>query len=251
MKKLLVASILGASLISVNAGVSHAAAPQTNNDCNVQFSNEDFNKYFNNEDFNNYIQELIQKYGLENVHVIKKSDNWKQEEAKPNKQVQVKVPEQAKAPEAKPAPKQPTTEKQQTNETAKAPSTSQLTADEKQMFDLVNKERQKAGVKPLEIDMRLVKTARLKSKDMIDKNYFDHNSPTYGSPFDMMKKFGISYNTAGENIAGNQTVQAAHTALMNSQGHRENILNPSYTKVGIGIVDGGPYGKMFTQQFIG
>ncbi|MGC4377952.1 CAP domain-containing protein [Fictibacillus sp. Mic-4] len=251
MKKLLVASILGASLIGVNAGVSHAAAPQTNNDCNVQFSNEDFNKYFNNEDFNNYIQELIQKYGLENVHVIKKSDNWKQEEAKPNKQVQVKVPEQAKAPEAKPAPKQPTTEKQQTNETAKAPSTSQLTADEKQMFDLVNKERQKAGVKPLEIDMRLVKTARLKSKDMIDKNYFDHNSPTYGSPFDMMKKFGISYNTAGENIAGNQTVQAAHTALMNSQGHRENILNPSYTKVGIGIVDGGPYGKMFTQQFIG
>lgn len=67
----------------------------------------------------------------------------------------------------------------------------------------------------------------------------------------MMDQFGVSYNTAGENLAGNQTVEAAHTALMNSQGHRENILSGNYTEVGIGVVDGGPYGKMFVQLFKG
>ncbi|MBY6277600.1 CAP domain-containing protein, partial [Symbiobacterium thermophilum] len=67
----------------------------------------------------------------------------------------------------------------------------------------------------------------------------------------MMKAYGVSYRTAGENIAGNQSVQAAHTALMNSSGHRANILNASYTHVGIGIVEGGPYGMMFTQMFVG
>jgi len=67
----------------------------------------------------------------------------------------------------------------------------------------------------------------------------------------MMKAYGVTYRTAGENIAGNQSVQAAHTALMNSSGHRANILNPNYTHVGIGIVEGGPYGMMFTQMFVG
>ncbi|MCG0275056.1 MAG: CAP domain-containing protein [Thermosediminibacteraceae bacterium] len=126
-----------------------------------------------------------------------------------------------------------------------------LTADEKQMLDLVNAERIKAGLKPLEIDMRLVDLARKKSKDMIDNNYFGHTSPVYGSPFDMMKAAGISYRYAGENIAGAPTVQRAHDGLMNSPGHRANILNPNYNRIGIGIVNGGPYGKMFTQLFIG
>jgi uncharacterized protein YkwD len=85
---------------------------------------------------------------------------------------------------------------------------------------------------------------------MIDNNYFSHNSPKYGSPFDMMKSFGIKFVHAGENIAGNQTVQAAHNALMNSPGHRQNILSTDYTHIGIGIQKGGSYGNMFTQQFI-
>lgn len=101
------------------------------------------------------------------------------------------------------------------------------------------------------VNMDLVRIARLKSTDMIQKNYFDHTSPTYGSPFDMMNKAGIAYRTAGENLAGASTVTIAHTNLMNSPGHRANILNPAFTEIGIGIIDGGPYGKMFTQEFIG
>jgi len=86
---------------------------------------------------------------------------------------------------------------------------------------------------------------------MIDKGYFSHNSPTYGSPFDMMKKYGVQYSYAGENLAGASTVSSAHTNLMNSSGHRANILKSNYTKVGIGVVSGGPYGKMFVQMFNG
>lgn len=126
-----------------------------------------------------------------------------------------------------------------------------LTADEQKMLDLVNSERKKAGLAPLKVDMRLVEISRMKSKDMIDKNYFSHTSPTYGSPFDMLKKSGISYSYAGENLAGSNDVERAHVNLMNSPGHRRNILNSNYTHVGIGIVKGGPYGKMYTQTFIG
>lgn len=119
------------------------------------------------------------------------------------------------------------------------------------MVDLVNQERTKAGLKPLAVDMRLVVLAREKAQDMIDKNYFSHQSPTYGSPFDMMKAAGVTYSYAGENIAGASTVDQAHTALMNSSGHRANILNVNYDHIGIGIIEGGPYGLMISQMFIG
>ncbi|SDN58662.1 uncharacterized protein, YkwD family [Paenibacillus sp. yr247] len=131
------------------------------------------------------------------------------------------------------------------------PPSTDLTVEEQQMLDQVNKERAAVGLSPLVVDAALTKTARLKSQDMDDNKYFSHDSPTYGSPFDMMEKFGITYNAAGENIACNQTVQAAHEALMNSPGHKANILSKDYNHIGIGIVDGGPCGKMFTQQFIG
>lgn len=146
-------------------------------------------------------------------------------------------------------PKQPQT--QQPAQTQTTSAVSGLTAAEQQMLNLVNQERAKAGLKPLQADLQLTKLARLKSQDMINRSYFSHNSPTYGSPFDMMKANGVTYRTAGENIAGNQSVQAAHTALMNSAGHRANILNAQYTHIGIGIVEGGPYGMMFTQMFVG
>jgi uncharacterized YkwD family protein len=130
------------------------------------------------------------------------------------------------------------------------PNSSALTSDEQQMLNLINQARAQNGLAPLQVDMKIVNTARLKSQDMINNNYFSHYSPTYGSPFDMMKSFGISYVKAGENIAGNQTVQAAHNALMNSPGHRANILDKDFTHIGIGIKNGGTYGKMFTQQFV-
>jgi len=162
----------------------------------------------------------------------------------------------AKQPQTQQQTAQQTT-KQPTQATAQQPTqqtttaVSGLTAAEQQMLNLVNQERARAGLKPLQADLQLTKLARLKSQDMINKNYFSHTSPTYGSPFDMMKSNGVTYKTAGENIAGNQSVQAAHTALMNSSGHRANILNANYTHVGIGIVQGGPYGMMFTQMFVG
>lgn len=128
-------------------------------------------------------------------------------------------------------------------------TTSSLSAYEKQVVTLVNQERAKAGLKPLTIDNTLSKSARAKSQDMHDKHYFDHQSPTYGSPFDQMKKFGITYKSAGENIAmGQRTPQEVMNAWMNSSGHRANILNASYTHIGVGYVADGAY---WTQQFIG
>lgn len=131
------------------------------------------------------------------------------------------------------------------------PEGPQLTADEARMLALINQERAKNGLPALEVEPKLVETARLKSRDMIEAGYFGHYSPTYGSPFDMMRAAGVEYRYAGENLAGAGTVELAHQALMASPGHRANILNPRFTHVGIGIVDGGPYGKMFTQHFVG
>jgi uncharacterized YkwD family protein len=138
------------------------------------------------------------------------------------------------------APKTPTA---QTN-------SSTLTSQEQQMLNLINQARAQNNAPPLQADMQVTNVARVKAQDMIDNNYFSHNSPKYGNPFDMMKSFGISYVEAGENIAGNQNVQNAHNALMNSPGHRKNILNPAFTHIGLGIKSGGPYGNMFSQMFV-
>jgi uncharacterized YkwD family protein/spore coat assembly protein SafA len=119
---------------------------------------------------------------------------------------------------------------------------------EAEVIRLVNIERSKNGLSPLTHDWELSRVARYKSQDMKDKNYFSHTSPTYGSPFDMIKSFGISYRSAGENIAKGQTTpQMVVNAWMNSQGHRANILNKSYTHIGVGYVKSGNY---WTQMFI-
>jgi len=126
-----------------------------------------------------------------------------------------------------------------------------LTSMEQKMVNLVNQERAKAGLQQLKVDMPLVKLARKKSQDMIDHGYFGHTSPTYGSPFDMMKNAGVKYYTAGENLAGAGSVESAHSMLMASSGHRANILNSKYNHLGVGVANGGPYGNMFTQLFVG
>lgn len=116
-----------------------------------------------------------------------------------------------------------------------------------QVLTLVNAERSKAGLKPLTLNSTLTKSAQAKSQDMHDKKYFDHNSPTYGTPFQMMSKFGYKYSYAGENIAmGQKTPKEVMDAWMNSTGHRANILNSNYTEIGIGYVADGSY---WTQQF--
>jgi len=116
-----------------------------------------------------------------------------------------------------------------------------------QVLTLVNSERSKAGLKPLKLNATLTKSAQAKSQDMHDKKYFDHNSPTYGTPFQMMNKFGYKYSYAGENIAmGQKTPKEVMSAWMNSAGHKANILNSNYTEIGIGYVADGNY---WTQQF--
>ena len=126
---------------------------------------------------------------------------------------------------------------------------SSVTSFEEEVVRLVNVERSKRGLRPLAEDWELSRVARIKSQDMHDKRYFSHTSPTYGSPFDMMKSFGIKYRSAGENIARGQTTpQAVVNAWMNSSGHRANILNASFTHIGVGYVADGKY---WTQMFIG
>lgn len=126
-----------------------------------------------------------------------------------------------------------------------------LSAQEQTMLDLINEERLKAGLKPLMLDLQLTQLARMKSQDLVDYSYFSHYSPTYGNPFEMLEQQQIDYVFAGENLAGNKDVRKAHEELMNSDTHRQNILHPAFTHVGIGVVKGGPYGYIYTQLYIG
>lgn len=120
---------------------------------------------------------------------------------------------------------------------------------ERRMLDLVNNERATRGLKPLLADEKLAEVARQHSKDMFIRGYFSHITPEGKDPFARMNEAGISYGSAGENIALTPSVEIAHEGLMNSPGHRENILSREFGKVGIGVVDGGIFGKMFTQDF--
>jgi uncharacterized YkwD family protein/spore coat assembly protein SafA len=120
---------------------------------------------------------------------------------------------------------------------------------ENQVLNLVNKERQAAGIKPLAMDWELQRVARIKACDMATTGYFSHQSPDYGSPFDMMKQYGISYRTAGENIAqGQRSPEEVMKAWMNSQGHRENIMKSDFSHIGVGYCSQGNH---WVQMFIG
>lgn len=126
---------------------------------------------------------------------------------------------------------------------------SPLNEFEQQVLSLTNVEREKYGLPAFQVDLELSRVAREKSRDIQINNYFDHNSPIYGSPFDMMIDYGIVYRTAGENIAkGQQSPSEVVNAWMNSEGHRANILNGSFTHLGVGYHADG---NVWTQQFIG
>ncbi len=157
--------------------------------------------------------------------------------------------------QATPQPTQPAqpTQPTQPDPIPQPSPTNQISQFEQTVFELVNVERQSRGLRPLQVDAKLFEVARLKSVDMHDKRYFSHTSPTYGSPFDMMRRFGITYRFAGENIAAGQTSpEAAVRGWMNSPGHRANILNPNYTHIGIGYHNGpNNYRHYWTQMFVG
>ncbi|RDU36033.1 sporulation protein [Neobacillus piezotolerans] len=217
-------------------------------------------KNINTIEMNRYIEETLKRFGLQDfLKQVQKPAYAPAKQAAP-------APK-APAKPAAPKPSQPSSAvkapvKAPTKAPAKAPTpapvkqsapaeqkSSVLSAYEQQVVTLTNQERAKAGLGALKVDANLSKMAREKSRDMSANGYFDHNSPTYGSPFDMMKKFGISYSSAGENIAmGQRTPQEVVTAWMNSEGHRKNILNPNFTHIGVGHIAQGNY---WTQEFIG
>jgi uncharacterized protein YkwD/uncharacterized membrane protein required for colicin V production len=139
-------------------------------------------------------------------------------------------------------------------ENVQVPRTQDVQPDaeaEARMLDLVNVERLRAGLRPLVADERLREVARQHSQEMFRLGYFAHVSPSAGSPADRLQRSGVPFATAGENLAYAPTVEVAHSGLMASPGHRKNILTPEFSRVGIGVMRGGLYGRMFTQNFAG
>lgn len=163
----------------------------------------------------------------------------------------ITLPTEPTAPTEPVNPTQPTLPAEPTEPSApeEPAPTDAVRAYELKVIELVNDIREANGLNPLTENTALSDVARVKSQDMRSNGYFDHTSPTYGSPFDMMRAFGITYRTAGENIAmGYRTAELVVEGWMNSQGHRENILKAGYTEIGVGYVASGHY---CTQMFIG
>ncbi len=265
MKKILpiaLAGLIVAPILSVQG--AHAA---TNTPCQSQKqSASNVHSFSVNQD---WVNSILKKYGIkpgqwqtiQQVEKVQASQPTSTKQSTPAKaQTAAPAPKQstpAKAQSAAPAPKQstqaPASQQSSSNKASQASSQNQsVNAYEKKVVELTNQERAKQGLKALTLSTPLSKMARDKSADMRDKGYFDHQSPTYGSPFDMMNSYGIKYSSAGENIAAGQPdPQAVVDAWMKSPGHRANILNSSYTTIGVGYVKGGSYGSYWTQEFIG
>ncbi|MFL7939305.1 CAP domain-containing protein [Priestia megaterium] len=243
-KRFRIATVAGAvSLGLLTAGQANAAAPDCNTPKQITIKDAQAAQNIN-------VDELLKKFNAQGQSAQAAAPQQEtkapeQAEAAPQEQAPEQS-EEAKAPEQT----QQNTKAQQSENTDKAEQTKDASQFEQKVVDLVNQEREKQGLKPLTLNKKLSDVARTKSKDMMDKGYFDHNSPTYGSPFDMMKQFGIEYTTAGENIAkGQQSPEDVMNAWMNSDGHRKNILNPDFTEIGVGYVKGDT--TYWTQQFIG
>ena len=172
----------------------------------------------------------------------KEKETVETESKEPLKEQQPKEPVQTTPPSK-------SVEEEKRQETNTEQQSIGVSAFEQKVVQLTNEERAKQGLAPLQLDTNLSKVAREKSKDMQTQNYFSHTSPTYGSPFEMMNQFGISYKSAGENIAmGQRSPEEVVNAWMNSPGHRANIMNASFTHIGVGHVEQGNY---WTQMFIG
>lgn len=125
-----------------------------------------------------------------------------------------------------------------------------ITSDINIILNLINKARTENNLQVLTLDKTLTNISQLKAKDMVENNYFSHTSKKYGDPFTMMQSFGISYKKAGENIAGNPSIQNAVTSWLKSSTHKKNILLPSYNYVGIGTSKSATYGNIIVVMFI-
>lgn len=237
-KRLILSTVAAAALWIANPVANKAEA--ANFDANVQQKVYVYqSSNFNANDINKLIESYLNNLGWGQYNIQVPVPETQETQQQPEK---VEQPTQPAAPapvQQQPAAEAPTT----------APTSSTLSAYEQKVVDLTNQERAKNGLAALKVDTALSKMAREKSRDMSANGYFSHTSPTYGSPFDMMKQFGITYRYAGENIAmGQRSPEEVVNAWMNSEGHRKNILSPNFTHIGVGHITEGNY---WTQEFIG
>ncbi|PFH80409.1 serine protease [Bacillus cereus] len=273
MKKRVLLSVAAATALTLGVSSLDAQAA-TVQPSNIKVQNIQHSKMMMKQMSQQELQAFLQSMGVESLapwnqgqfqqdcfipgqqpteNVVTEQPTAKPETQKPAEQkpVEQKPAEEVQKPEAQKPAENNNTQKpaeQKPAEQKPAEEAKSLSEFEQRVVELTNAERTKQGLPALQIDTELSKVARIKSEDMQKNNYFDHNSPTYGSPFDMMKKFGISYKSAGENIAqGQRTPEEVVQAWMNSAGHRANILNSGFTHIGVGYVESGNY---WTQQFI-
>ncbi|HDR7784154.1 MULTISPECIES: CAP domain-containing protein [Bacillus] len=273
MKKRVLLSVAAATALTLGVSSLDAQAA-TVQPSNIKVQNIQHSKVMMKQMNQQELQAFLQSMGVESLaqwqqgnfqpncfipgqqpteNVVTEQPTAKPETQKPAEQkpVEQKPAEEVQKPEAQKPAENNNTQKpteQKPAEQKPAEEAKSLSEFEQRVVELTNAERAKQGLPALKIDTELSKVARVKSEDMQKNNYFDHNSPTYGSPFDMMKKFGISYTSAGENIAqGQRTPEEVVQAWMNSAGHRANILNNGFTHIGVGYVESGNY---WTQQFI-
>ncbi|PDY25498.1 serine protease [Bacillus cereus] len=273
MKKRVLLSVAAATALTLGVSSLDAQAA-TVQPSNIKVQNIQHSKMVMKQMSQQELQAFLQSMGVESLaqwnqgqfqqdcfipgqqpteNVVTEQPTAKPETQKPAEQkpVEQKPAEEVQKPEAQKPAENNNTQKpaeQKPAEQKPAEEAKSLSEFEQRVVELTNAERTKQGLPALQIDTELSKVARIKSEDMQKNNYFDHNSPTYGSPFDMMKKFGISYKSAGENIAqGQRTPEEVVQAWMNSAGHRANILNSGFTHIGVGYVESGNY---WTQQFI-
>ncbi|AUD24843.1 serine protease [Bacillus cereus] len=273
MKKRVLLSVAAATALTLGVSSLDAQAA-TVQPSNVKVQNIQHSKVMMKQMSQQELQAFLQSMGVESLaqwqqgnfqpncfipgqqpteNVVTEQPTAKPETQKPveQKPAEQKPAEEVQKPEAQKPAENNNTQKpaeQKPAEQKPAEEAKSLSEFEQRVVELTNAERAKQGLPALKIDNELSKVARIKSEDMQKNNYFDHNSPTYGSPFDMMKKFGISYTSAGENIAqGQRTPEEVVQAWMNSAGHRANILNNGFTHIGVGYVESGNY---WTQQFI-
>ncbi len=244
MNKKVIFSVAAAAALLVSApGVNKADAASncpTPQKANIHYSQP---ANINYDQINSFLQKYLKNHNIQwNLNQGNGQDSQKPQQP-------VQKPTQQQPTQQQPAQQQPSKPSQTTEQQPSTPTSTSVSAYEQKVVELTNAERAKNGVAALQLDEDLSKVARTKSSDMKEKGYFDHTSPTYGSPFDMMKQFGISYRSAGENIAmGQRSPEEVVTAWMNSEGHRKNILNASFTHIGVGYVADGNY---WTQMFIG
>lgn len=252
MKKKVLALTLTAAL-ALSSTTAFAATTDCTNATKYDFSNllKNFSSKFTNSNVKNKVTVNGKTVDLNSIDWNALLNN------KLNKpsETTVETPDATKPEATKPVETQPEAAKPATPAPAPAQTPTESTntavsSYEQKVVELVNVERQKAGLPALKLDTAISNVARIKSKDMADNNYFAHQSPTYGSAGDMLSKYGIKWSAWGENIAsGQKTPEDVVNAWMNSSGHRANILSSNYSRIGVGYVTNSNGTSYWTQMF--